>query len=98
MKRTSLPLHRRTFIAALGGAAAWPLVARAQQAEPMRRLMLTSSDQTIRGASTDQVASSKRFAVRVNGRRDLKIETRHELGLIDSLRDYAAELVHSRRT
>jgi putative ABC transport system substrate-binding protein len=31
MKRTSLPLHRRKFISLLGGAAVWPVVARAQQ-------------------------------------------------------------------
>ena len=38
MKRASLPLQRRAFIAGIGGLAAWPMLGRAQQSGKIPRV------------------------------------------------------------
>jgi putative ABC transport system substrate-binding protein len=49
--------NRRTFIAALGGAAAWPIVARAQQALPMVGYMGIGSPESY---GTDRIGALRK--------------------------------------
>jgi ABC-type uncharacterized transport system substrate-binding protein len=88
-------MQRRKFISLLGGAAAWPLVARAQQPERVRHIgmlnILGSDDPEgqARRAVFEQTLQQLGWTVG----RDLKIETRQVGGNLDRLRRYAAELV-----
>jgi len=87
-------MRRREFITLLGGAAAgWPLAARAQQAERVRRIgFLTFTneiDQLIRGQTVLLEALAKLGWVEG---RNLRIDVRGAAA-IDQLREYAAELV-----
>ena len=85
-------MKRREFITLLGGAAAWPLVARAQRPERMRRigvLMSTPADDpesTARNAAFLQTMQELGWT---DGR-NVRIEMRWGGG---DLRRYAAELV-----
>jgi putative tryptophan/tyrosine transport system substrate-binding protein len=88
-------MKRRQFITLLGGAAAWPLSARAQQAERMRRVGVL-----IPGASDDPV-SQARLAAFLEGRqqlgwvdgRNVRIDTRLGASDADLLRKHAGELI-----
>jgi putative ABC transport system substrate-binding protein len=87
-------MKRREFITLLGGAAAvWPLAARAQQAERMRRVGVL-----VNIAETDRQAPARLAAIR-NGLRErgwsdnIQLDVRFSAGDHDRLRVHAAELL-----
>ena len=88
-------MRRREFISLLGGAAAWPLAARAQQRERMRRIGVLMPY-----AANDPQAQARNAAF-LQGLQQLgwtvghnvEIEYRWSGGNIDDTRKYAAELV-----
>src|SRR5262249_35962951 len=89
-------MRRREFIALLSSSAvAWPLAARAQQGERMRRIGVFFD------LAKDDPESKSRLGALVEGLqqlgwsegRNLRIDTRWGAGGADSFRGYAAELV-----
>jgi putative ABC transport system substrate-binding protein len=89
-------VRRRDFITFLGGAAAaWPLAARAQQHERMRRVGVLGN------IAADDPIGQARHGIFLQGLqqagwtigRNLQVETRWAGGDSDRLRAYAAELV-----
>jgi putative ABC transport system substrate-binding protein len=89
-------MRRRTFIAALGGAAAWPLAARAQQQpERVRRIGVLS------GGAGGDLELRARIAAFIQGLaqlgwtdgRNVRIDYRWGEGNADDIRKQAAELV-----
>jgi putative tryptophan/tyrosine transport system substrate-binding protein len=92
----TIGIGRRQFISALGGATvAWPLAARAQQPERVRRIGV------LMNLAEDDPEGKTRFAVFVRGLQEagwadghnVRIETRWTAGDASQLRKYAAELV-----
>jgi len=89
-------VRRREFITLLGGAAAWPLAARAQQGERMRRIgMLVSGggedDPDMRGRVGTLLETLAQLGW-TDGR-NVRIDTRWSAGNVDNIRKHAAELV-----
>jgi putative ABC transport system substrate-binding protein len=88
-------MQRRKFITLLGGAAAWPLVARAQQPDRMRRIGVLMS------LAADDRQGQARLAAFMQGLRELgwtegrnvRIDTRWAAGNANDARKFAAELV-----
>ena len=88
-------MRRREFLGILGGAAAWPVASKAQQAERVRRvgiLTILGPDDP-EGQARTKVFEQTLQQLGWTVGRDLKIETRQIGADLDSLRRYAAELV-----
>jgi putative tryptophan/tyrosine transport system substrate-binding protein len=86
-------MRRREFIAGLGGAAAWPLVASAQQTERMRRIgVLQTTDDAETRAGTAAFLDGLQQLGWSEGR-NVRIDTRRPQGDVDRIRRYAAELI-----
>jgi putative tryptophan/tyrosine transport system substrate-binding protein len=88
-------IERRNFLATLGGAAAWPVVARAQPGERMRRIGVlmpfVAGDPEAQARSTVFAQTLQQLGWTVG--RNLQIDYRFAGGEADSVRQYAAELV-----
>jgi putative tryptophan/tyrosine transport system substrate-binding protein len=88
-------MRRREFIAGLGGAAAWPLAARAQQGDRLRRIGVliyrNESDPEGRARITAFVQGLQDLGW--SDGRNVRIDYRYGLGDADRVRRYAAELV-----
>jgi putative ABC transport system substrate-binding protein len=88
-------IHRRDFITLLGGAAAWPVAARAQQGEQMRRIGVLMSFAADHPESQPRLAAFQQGLQQwgwIDGR-NVRID--HYWGGADAnrIRKYAAELV-----
>ena len=91
-------MRRRDFITLLGGAAAWPVAARAQQAGGLRRVgvLMTPFSQTDREGQARIAAFLETFQRLgwIDGR-NVRIDVRWAAGDADRIKASAAEMVHS---
>jgi putative tryptophan/tyrosine transport system substrate-binding protein len=87
-------VRRRDFITLLGGTATWPLAARAQQPERMRRVGVLMAYEN--GPLAQNYLTAFRQALQEEGwaeGRNIRIDERWSGGDADRLRVYAAEMV-----
>jgi putative tryptophan/tyrosine transport system substrate-binding protein len=88
-------MRRREFITLLGGAAAWPLAARAQQPERMRRIgvLMSAVEGDQRGLESITAFAQGLAELGWTVGRNVRIEYRWGAGDLDRFRRYAAELI-----
>ena len=87
-------MRRREFISGLGGAVAWPFVARAQQGERTRRIVVLASG-TVEGdrqeRNTAFVQGLQNLGWTVGG--NVQIDFRTAFGSLDAIHRHTAEIV-----
>ena len=91
-------MRRREFITLLGGAAAWPLIARVQQVGPVQ-VIGTLFDLTDNTPITQSYITAFRDELAKLGWKEgsnLRIESRFSAGHTDELRTLAEQLVDLR--
>ncbi|MFZ1207319.1 MAG: ABC transporter substrate-binding protein [Pseudolabrys sp.] len=89
-------MRRREFIKLIGGsAAAWPLIARAQQSEPMRRIgmLMNRAAESAEGQARVAAFTQSLHQLGWTDARDVRIDIRWGEDKIDLERKYAAELI-----
>jgi putative tryptophan/tyrosine transport system substrate-binding protein len=88
-------MKRRAFILALGGAAAWPLAAEAQQPERVRRIGVLMNRRADNPEGQDRLAAFHKGLQQLGWSvgRNVRIDTRWGEDDADRERKYAAELV-----
>jgi putative ABC transport system substrate-binding protein len=88
-------MKRRNFLGVLGGAAAWPMVALAQQGERVRRIGVLSAFAAHDPEGQARVAAFTQALAQLGWTdgRNAQFEYRWGVGDADNLRKYAADLV-----
>jgi putative ABC transport system substrate-binding protein len=88
-------MRRREFIGLLGGVAAWPLAARAQQGERVRRIgvLMSAVEGDQRGLESITAFAQGLAELGWTVGRNVRIEYRWGAGDLDRFRRYAAELI-----
>ena len=88
-------MKRRDFITLFGGAAAWPLAARAQQSERVRRIGVLFPGVAADLENQNRIATFQRALQELGWKdgRNLRIDYRWGGGDAERIRNSAAELV-----
>jgi putative ABC transport system substrate-binding protein len=88
-------MKRREFITLLGGAAAWPLAARAQQRSPMRRVGILMGPAEADTEGQERAAAFREALEKLGWTdgRNIQIDYRWAAGDLGRARTYASEIV-----